>query len=86
MATKKIELSKVERKYHMPTLRDMQEIDKNIKKVLHVEVTGDMFIVEVEVASAPKKKAAPKAEPKVESKAKLKAKKKSLIGSDSDSE
>ena len=86
MATKKIELSKVERKYVMPSLEEVQKIDKSVKKILHIQAKGDMFIVEVEVASAPKKKAAPKAEPKVESKAKPKAKKKSLIGSDSDSE
>ena len=44
MATKKIELSKVERKYVMPSLEEVQKIDKSVKKILHIQAKGDMII------------------------------------------
>jgi len=80
MATKKIEMNKAERNHRLPSLQEVQEIDKNVKKVLHIEAKGDKFIVEVEVAAS---KAA--AKPKATAKPKAAAKpKKSLIGSDSE--
>lgn len=50
MTTKIIELNSAERKYRMPVLEEMQEIDKSVKKILLITLNGDTMSVEVEVA------------------------------------
>ncbi len=55
MSTKKIELDRLSRNHALPSLKELQEQDKNIKKILHISLKGDKIIAEVEVA-APKRK------------------------------
>lgn len=58
MTTKIIKLNSAERKYRMPFLEEMQEIDKSVKKILLITLNGDTMSVEVEVED---KKVKPKA-------------------------
>ena len=49
MTTKRIELDRVERKHRLPTLLEVQEIDKSVKKILLITLEGDKMLVDVEV-------------------------------------
>ena len=62
MAIKKIELDRVERKNNLPSLKEVQEIDKSVKRIVRIALTDDKMVVEVETSEAkPKPKRKPNA-------------------------